>query len=127
MIKLRSLIQEYVTDSDLKAVEKYADNLFAKVGIDINFTKHFLDRVNDTRNNKPINTAELIHLFKQTYRKYGKDIPKLGPDAEAVIHDMTNDVNVPFILKWDGREFDLISKTVMRKKDFKTNDKKIKV
>jgi len=127
MIKLRNLIQEYISDSDLKAVEKYADKLFSKVGVDINFTRHFLDRANDARNIKPINTAELIHLFKQTYRKYGKDIPELGSEAQAVIHDMENDVNVPFVLKWDGKEFDLISKTVMRKKDFKTSNKKLKV
>ena len=30
--------------------------------------------------------------------------------------DMKTDVNVPFVLKWDGKEFDLIGKTIMRKK-----------
>ena len=127
MIKLRDLISEYVTPGELKNVEKYADKLFAKVGIDVNFTRHFLDRVNDERNKKPISTAELIHLFRQTFKKYGKQIPKLGDEAQAVIHDMENDVNVPFVLKWDGKEFDLISKTVMRKKDFQTSNQKLKV
>lgn len=127
MIKLRNILFEDISQGDLNAVEKYADKLFSKVGIDINFTKHFMDRVNDSRNGKPINTAELIHLFKQTYKKYGKAIPKLGHEAEAVLHDMNNDVNVPFVLKWDGKEFDLISKTVMRKKDFKTHNQKIDV
>ena len=68
------------------AIEKYADKLFAKVGIDVEFTRHFLDRANDARNKKDINTAELTRLFKQTYKKHGKAIPKLGPDAEAVIN-----------------------------------------
>ena len=74
------------------------------VGIDVEFTRHFLDRVNDARNKKQITVAELIRLFKQSYKKYGKKIAKLGPDAEAVINDMQTDVNMPFVLKWDGKE-----------------------
>ena len=65
-------IYEEVTQRDLDNVEKYADKLFAKVGLDIEFTRHFKDRVNDERNKKPITPAELIRLFKQTYKKYGK-------------------------------------------------------
>ena len=37
--------------------------------------------------------------------------------------DMQTDVNMPFVLKWDGKELDLVAKTVMRKKDFKTSNK----
>ena len=38
--------------------------------------------------------------------------------------DMKTDVNIPFALQWDNKnnELDLIAKTVMRKKDFKTPD-----
>ena len=48
----------------------------------------------------------------------------MGPDAEAVMKDMTTDVNLPFVLKWDkaNNELDLVAKTVMRKQDFKTPD-----
>ena len=94
-------------------------------GLPISSFRHFLDRVNDARNKKQITVAELIRLFKQSYKKYGKKIAKLGPDAEAVINDMQTDVNMPFVLKWDGKELDLIAKTVMRKKDFKTPDPKL--
>ena len=92
---------------------------------DIAFTRHFLDRVNDTRNIKQITVAELIRLFKQSYKKYGKQIPKLGNDAQAVLNDIKTDINMPFVLKWDGKEFELIAKTIMRKKDFKTSNKKL--
>ena len=44
------LLERFVTSSDLKQVEKYADRIFAKVGIDVEFTRHFIDRVNDERN-----------------------------------------------------------------------------
>ena len=121
-------ISEDVSRSDLDQIERYADKLFAAVGIDVEFTRHFLDRVNDERNKKPINTAELIRLFRLTYKKHGKKIPKMGPDAQAVIHDMETDVNMPFVLQRDrDGMLDMVAKTVMRKKDFKTSNQKLKV
>ena len=119
---------EEITKSDLNQIEKYADKLFAAVGIDIEFTRHFLDRVNDARNKKPINSAELIRLFRLTYKKSGKKIAKKTPDAEAVISDMETDGNMPFVLNLDkDGMLDLVAKTVMRKKDFKTRNQKLKV
>jgi len=122
-------IAEEITTSDLKKIEQYADKLFQAVGIDVAFTRHFLDRVNDERNRKQITTDELITLFKKTYEKHGKRIPKLGPDAEAVINDMQSDINMPFVLKWDRNteELDLVAKTVMRKKNFMTSNQKLTV
>lgn len=126
--RLKGSIREDVTKGELDQVEKYADKLFAAVGIDVEFTRHFLDRVNDERNKKPINTAELIRLFRLTYKKYGKKIPKMGPDAQAVIHDMETNVNMPFVLNVDrSGMLDLVAKTVMRKKDFKTSNPKLNV
>ena len=121
-------MNEDVSRSDLDQIEKYADRLFAAVGIDVEFTRHFLDRVNDERNKKPINTAELISLFRLTYKKHGKKIPKMGPDAQAVIRDMETDINMPFVLNIDkSGMIDMVAKTVMRKKDFKTSNTKLNV
>jgi|688.fasta_scaffold15375_7 hypothetical protein len=124
----RLLIEE-ITQSDLKKIEQYADKLFQAVGIDVAFTRHFLDRVNDERNRKQITSDELTALFKKTYEKHGKRIPKLGPDAEAVINDMQSDINMPFVLKWDrsAEQLDLVAKTVMRKKNFMTSNQKLTV
>ena len=61
----------------------------------------------------------------RSFKKYGKQIPKLGNDAQAVLNDIKTDINMPFVLKWDGKEFELIAKTIMRKKDFKTSNKKL--
>lgn len=124
-----SELREQVSKSDLDGVEKFADRLFAKVGIDVEFTRHFLDRVNDERNKKQITTAELTRLFKQTYNKHGKKIPQLGPDAEAVLKDMRTDINIPFIIKWDktSQEFELVAKTIMRKKGFQTSNQTLSV
>ena len=53
----------------------------------------------------------------------------MGPDAEAVMKDMRTDVNVPFALQWDkdNQELDLVSKTVMRKQDFKSSNRDFSV
>jgi hypothetical protein len=122
-------LSEDLSQNDLDAVERMADKLFAKVGIDVEFTRHFLDRVNDARNKKPISSGELVRIFKLTYKKHGKKIPPMGKNAEAVLHDINSHINIPFVLKWDAKnqEFDMISKTVMRKKDFKTPDTKLDV
>ena len=122
-------LYEFVSQSDLNQIEAYADRLFAKVGIDVEFTKHFLDRVNDERNKKPITPAELTRLFKQVYKYHAKPIAQMGPDAEAVMKDMRTDVNVPFALQWDkdNQELDLVSKTVMRKQDFKSSNRDFSV
>tara|TARA_B100000989_G_scaffold289427_1_gene261281 strand:+ start:21500 stop:23032 length:1533 start_codon:yes stop_codon:yes gene_type:complete len=109
-----------VTDQELQQLEVYADKMFASLGIDVEFSRHFKDRVNDPRNKKPITIAELTRLFKQIYKKHGKPIAQLGPDAEAVMKDMRTDVNVPFALQWDGKELDLVAKTIMRKPNFAT-------
>ena len=115
-----------VKRSDLTQVEKYADRVFAAVGIDVTFTKHFFDRVNDARNKKPITYSELTRLFKQSFKKYGKKIAKLGDDAQGVINDMKTDINMPFVLKkTKGGELELVAKTVMRKKNFSTSNTKM--
>ena len=118
-----------VTQIQLDALEKALDKVFAQVGIDVEFTRHFLDRVNDERNVRQITIQELAILFKKEFQKYAKPIAQLGPDAQAVLKDLSSDINVPFALVWDSanQELDLIAKTVMRKKDFKTPNKEFAV
>ena len=129
MIKLKSLLFEIISQSELDSIESYLDKLFAAVGIDIEFTRHFLDRANDVRNRKQIEPEELEDIFAKAYEDYGEAIPKLGADAEAVLMDMESNINVPFVLKYDSRskKLQLISKTVMRKPNFQTSNRKLRV
>ena len=123
-LKFRQMFGEEkkITQSDLDEVEKYADRIFASLNIDVEFTKHFMDRVNDARNLKQITVSELIRLFKQSYRKYGKKIAKMTDQANAVINDMKTDINMPFVIDVDDKgDMELIAKTVMRKKNFTTS------
>ena len=122
-------LNETVTQNQLDDVEAYLDKLFAAVGIDIEFTQHFMDRVNDIRNRKPIEPEEIEDLFAKAYEDRGEEIKNLGANAEAVITDMQSDINVPFVLRYNSssKKLELISKTVMRKLNFKTTDKKLTV
>lgn len=121
--------QQEITREDLKKLEKALDVLFGRINIDVNFTRHFHDRANDKRNDKPINFGELTDIFKKTYLKYKDTLAKHGPDFEAVLKDLNTNINIPFVLVWDRRnqELDLIAKTVMRKKNFKTSNKVLAV
>jgi hypothetical protein len=62
-------INEEFTQEQMSMVEDYADKLFSELGLDVEFSKHFRERLNDPRNQKPITAAELIGLFKRTYQK----------------------------------------------------------
>ena len=114
-----------INSSQLKRLESLIDKVFARVGIDVEFTRHFIDRLNDERNKKPITLNELGNLFAKEYKKWGKPIAQMGPDAEAVMKDISTNINIPFVLDWNKRTsmLELKAKTIMRKKDFKTPDK----
>ena len=129
MKSFTTFLNENITQKQLNDIESYADRLFRAVDIDVEFTRHFIDRVNDSRNKKQITQSELVRLFKQTYKKHGKQIPQMGDEAQAVIRDMQTDINVPFVLAYDNRnkELDLVAKTIMRKKGFKTSNKKLDI
>ena len=127
MIKLKDLLLEDISMSQLNQVETHLDKIWAKVGIDVEFTRHFHDRVNDARNGKPINTAELLRIYKQIYKRYGKPISQLSKGTEILLKDMSTDINVPVVWRWNGRELEMIAKTVMRKKNFKTRTKKYSI
>lgn len=119
---------ERITKTQLQRIEQYVDKLFKVYNIDIEFQDiyrdtHFYQRLNDPRNGTPITSDELRSLFVKISRKYGERLSKLNSGAEGVLKDMESDINLPFLIKHDKvrGEIDLIPKTIMRKKNFKTN------
>lgn len=122
-------IDSKITKSSLDALEVHIDNVFNKIGIDVEFTRHFLDRVNDERNGKQITIRELGRLFAKEYKRWGRPIAQMGPDKEAVMKDLESDINIPFVLKWNRKtdQLELVAKTVMRKKNFKSPDREFPV
>lgn len=132
MLKFKQFLNELdytVSNSQLKNLEKQLDKLFADANIDVEFTKHFMDRVRDPRNVDDIRIAEIRDLFRKAHTKYKDTFKKLGINFEGVINDILTNLNIPFVLKQmdTDDELELVSKTIMRKKDFMTRNKKLKV
>jgi hypothetical protein len=115
-------LNEGISKKELNSIESYADSLFNKLGIDIEFTKHFFDRLNDIRNKKPISVAELIGVFKKLYKKHGKPLSRTEDDLEAVVKDFNKNINIPFVIDVDQNGIDMTAKTIMRKQDFQTSN-----
>jgi len=117
-------LEERVSQSQINDLERFADKLLAKYKIDIEFTKHFVDRVNDARNNPEIKIAELQKFFKKIHKAKGNRIKSVG-DMQAVLKDVERDLNIPAVLQDKGDDFEVRFKTIMRKKNFKTPNKVI--
>lgn len=114
-----------ISQGQIKELEKVLDKLFAEINIDIEFTKHFFDRVNDKRNGDPIKVREIRDLFRAEFKKYKNEFQKMKPDFQALLKSLQSNINIPFIINWDekNKELDLVVKTIMRKKSFKTSNK----
>ena len=124
MKKITKQRNEDFTQRDVNDLEKFADRILKKYDIDVEFTRHFVDRLNDPRNSPEIKVAELQKFFKKIQRNKGKNI-RNNPDVEAVLKDMSTNLNLPVVIKTRGDEFIVTNKTIMRKKDFKTTSKVI--
>ena len=117
---------DIISMQQLKDLEKFGDRLLQKFDIDVEFTKHFGERMSDARNKPCIKVSELQSLFKKISKDKGSKV-KQHADHEAVLKDIQSDLNLPFIAKptKDG-EIDLVLKTIMRKKDFKSPDPEVR-
>ena len=113
---------------DVDDIEKFADRILKKYGIDIEFTRHFVDRLNDPRNTPDIKVAELQRFFKKIQRVKGTKIKNpqnfinKGSEIQAVLKDIDSNLNLPVVIKYDDEKFTVTNKTIMRKKDFRTSN-----
>jgi hypothetical protein len=108
-------VSEKLSQSNLNSVEKYADRELSPA--DIEFSNHFFDRVNDTRNGKEISEPELTGFFKRLSRHKKQFLDFLDKYNQIVVTDSRSDINIPFV-KMANK---VIAKTIMRKGDFKTS------
>jgi hypothetical protein len=107
-------LNEKLTQSNLDSVERYADRELEPA--DIEFSNHFFDRVNDTRNGKEISEPELTGFFKRLTRHKKQFLDFLEKYNQIVVKDDRSNINIPFV-KMANK---VIAKTVMRKGNFQT-------
>jgi len=114
-----------ISKKELVELEKFADKLLEKYGIDIEFTKHFGERMSDSRNNPCITINELRSFFRKIYANQGKKIKSVGID-QAVLKDIQRSLNIPVVIGMKNGELEVTLKTIMRKKNFTTPNKIVK-
>jgi len=120
-----------LTAAHMKAFEQFVDKMFAKFGIDFEFTKHFRERMSHERNDPCIDMKELAGMIQKIYKKYQGGEKSLNKfvDAEAVIKDLQSNLNMPVAVEYDRNKDELvvIAKTIMRKKNFSSPNPVLKV
>ena len=121
-MRVQDILSEEVSQRELYTVERFADDLWRQYGIDVQFTKHFVERVNDPRNNPPIYVDDLIDMFRKEYHSQGEHISQLPDQSQGVMRDMFTKLNLPFVIIDGKRGKTMVTKTAMRKKDFRTSN-----
>ena len=131
---------EDITPKQLSDTRKSVNKQFSSLGMLVDLqTRHFKKRVDDTRNTKPISSAELIGVFKRAAKKWkSKNFtdtilntvdPVTGnKDNQAVIYDKQTDINVAAVLNTTrSRTPEFVVKTILRKKEFSTRSPRLEV
>lgn len=126
-MRAKEFMREFISQPQLDYVEDVCNQLWGRLGIDVEFSRHFLDRVNDERNGKEITVDELIQLFRKEYRFNGALIASMEGSSEAVMRDILTNVNIPFVVQDSKLDRTLVAKTVMRKTNFKSTSPQYKV
>jgi hypothetical protein len=114
------------TPDQLKDLETFADRLLKKYNVDIEFTRHFGERMSDDRNKPCIKLSELQQFFKKIEKEKAKKIKQHG-EGQAVLVDLQKDLNLPVVIDIMNDSFEVRIKTIMRKKNFQTPNEKIPV
>lgn len=102
--------------ADMRSVERYADDELDPV--DVEFGRHFFDRLGDPRNKKEITTSELMDFFARLANKKEQFMNFLQKYNEFVVKDRRTSINIPFMSMVNQA----IAKTIMRKPDFMTSN-----
>lgn len=125
---------EYITKQELDRLEIKLDSIWSSLGIDIEFALHFFERLNDKRNRPEIMLKEVEAIFIKAFQKYGKQLKDASvslttQELEGILKDINSNINIPIIFRWSRRtkKLELYSKTIMRKKNFKSSDVELKV
>lgn len=121
-VKLTStLVTENV---NFVALEKVLDNMFDDLDIDINFTKHFKERVIE----RGLTEEDIIELMRKIHHYHGEEVSDLATDENRVFTHLKRLVDVAAINTGYGDDYlkDLVLKTAYKRNDksepeFRTN------
>jgi len=115
-------INEWVPEPEIDNLDDYADDALSP--LDLKIPPHFVDRVNDRRNNPPIETDELYDFFDKLSDEKDELENMLDDEGEIVATDSDTDINIP-LAKDNIKPNTVVAKTIMRKRNFMTPNKKL--
>ena len=130
---LENIITEnYITRQELSSIETAVDGFFQRYGIDVDFQgkfTHFIDRLNDPRNEAPIYTDELRDFFEDLATEYGDKIARQldleRPTGVGSDYQFDIPIHMPFMLQWNPSKkiIELIPRTIKKQRDrWKSNN-----
>jgi len=117
---------EDISNSELFDIEDYADEKLDP--IDIKIPDHFVDRVNDKRNNPSIKPEELYNFFDRLSDDKEDLIALLNKGEEVVATDSQSKINIPLTKDKYSKlksKVKTVAKTIMRKDNFLTTSPKL--
>ena len=124
--------ENYITREELATVESAVDGFFKRYNIDVNFQgkfTHFLERLNDPRNEAPIYMDEIKDFFEDLATEYGDKIARQldleRPSGVGSDYQFDVPIHMPFMLQWNpGKKIiELIPRTIKKQRDrWKSNN-----
>ena len=126
------LKENYITRRELSEIEPIIDSFFRKYGIDVDFqgqTTHFIDRLNDPRNEGTISLDDLEQLFQDLADRYGEQlvsqIQKNRPTAIESDFQFDVPIHMPFMLSMNKQtgKIKLVPRTIKsQRRKWQSND-----
>lgn len=138
-MKIDEVLLNELSYSDSVDLERKLDQMFRSLGLDVEFSQHFLNRVldpdekgrrdsdhNSAARDTDVTADEIVDAFSELKRKHGKRLYKARNNPRefvAVLKDVSSDLNIPFSIDYDRvkrKMHELKAITLMRKKNFRT-------
>ena len=132
-MRLSSILE--MSASEIEGSTEFLKKKFYSIGIVLNFTKHFGDRILDGAKDEHgkrdnVTLKDLFDTFAKIYSHHKRifdeakdfnDEVKRG-EFEGVIQDEFTKINVPFVLVFDKNKgkFIITCKTIMKRDNFHT-------
>ena len=76
--------------SQVQSLDQRLDALFSRLGIDVVFSKHFIERLAGRED--AIEPEEIYEAFAKFLRKYGADV-YMSKELSGVLKDLSDDIN----------------------------------
>lgn len=126
-MKLKEIVIE-MSFANVVNLENQVTQLFNDIGLRVQFSKHFKDRVdNNYGRESSVTEDEILKMFLQLKRRYGRQLfnAKNRPkEFIGLLKDASTNLNIPFSIDYD-KVYNGLHKlnaiTIMRKKNFQND------